>query len=540
MKVVEINFFFIIFFLIGFPVWADDIDEKSYQETYFIDITKEDSLRSVEFLQKEISGVLNNATLNSAKYAVAVYSIEQKRYLFNHNINALLTPASNTKLVSTFAVLTKYGRDYEVTTEIFTDDTDLTDGIVNGNVYILGFGDAYLSTQDVEELADDIRKLGISKITGNIIADGTFMDNDNNRFSYSNDRDEVVPLSPITALTIEKNQVTIIVSSGGTKGRNVNVSIVPASEYFNVSNTATVRTASLDEPNLRFQDMGGIMNDFVYYYYGDQIDIAQGRRSSVRIGSNTNSDKSKQNLTITGWLRPNRTVSYRHHIQNPDLALAGHLKNRLQSGGVEVQGNIELVSDTLKPNYLNMFMLTFKSRSINNFINDANKQSDNFIAEYLFRMLGGKAPKGKTTAEHAKANIEKSFIDYSIPCSGCMINDGSGLSRRNLVTAESMIEILKRAYEMNLHEEFLQTLAIAGKDGTLHKRMNKTAAEEKVYAKTGTLRNVSALSGIVKTIDGETLLFSFIFNGNNVGSYKDIENRLAVILAQFFYFHEVN
>ncbi|MEY2720148.1 MAG: hypothetical protein RLZZ273_1514, partial [Bacteroidota bacterium] len=82
-------------------------------------------------------------------------------------------------------------------------------------------------------------------------------------------------------------------------------------------------------------------------------------------------------------------------------------------------------------------------------------------------------------------------------------------------------------------QEFKSTLAIAGSDGTIRKRLTGTYAAHNVHAKTGTLRNVSALAGYVVTRDGEPLAFSFISNGNSVSSYKYTEDMAALILASF-------
>ena len=80
-------------------------------------------------------------------------------------------------------------------------------------------------------------------------------------------------------------------------------------------------------------------------------------------------------------------------------------------------------------------------------------------------------------------------------------------------------------------------LSIAGTDGTLRGRMTGTLAENNLHAKTGTHGNVSALAGVVKTLDGEPIAFSFIFNGSNVGVYKQIENQLGILISEFFYFN---
>jgi D-alanyl-D-alanine carboxypeptidase/D-alanyl-D-alanine-endopeptidase (penicillin-binding protein 4) len=112
------------------------------------------------------------------------------------------------------------------------------------------------------------------------------------------------------------------------------------------------------------------------------------------------------------------------------------------------------------------------------------------------------------------------------------------LSRRNLLSPLSLIKILEYIHKQDYSDKFFKSLAVAGEDGTLRKRMRNTAAEDILIGKTGTLRNVSALSGITTSLDGEKLAYAFIFNGNSVSKYKDIENDLGELISQFFYFNE--
>ena len=94
-----------------------------------------------------------------------------------------------------------------------------------------------------------------------------------------------------------------------------------------------------------------------------------------------------------------------------------------------------------------------------------------------------------------------------------MLYDGSGLSRYNYVTAETLTTVLSQMYKDPRHREaFASTLPIAGKDGTISSRLKRTRAEGNAIAKTGSIANVRALSGYVKTRDGETLVFSILTN----------------------------
>ena len=122
----------------------------------------------------------------------------------------------------------------------------------------------------------------------------------------------------------------------------------------------------------------------------------------------------------------------------------------------------------------------------------------------------------------------------SAPFESCVVNDGSGLSRRNLISPQALVATLVAAYNNRpLWKALYEALSVAGKDGTLRKRMKGTRAEGNVHGKTGTLKNVSALTGYVTSADGEMLAFAMITNGYNVGTYKSVENKVAERLADF-------
>ena len=164
-----------------------------------------------------------------------------------------------------------------------------------------------------------------------------------------------------------------------------------------------------------------------------------------------------------------------------------------------------------------------------------NKNSDNYLAETIFKMTGAYAGNHLNNGKSSKEKLKNIFNKYNIPCTDCLINDGSGLSRRNVVTVDGILHLLIESKHLNFGNELDSSLSIAGIDGTLINRMKNSMAENNLRAKTGTLRNTSALSGFVQTQDDELLAFSFVFNGPSVGSYKQIENKLGELLANFKY-----
>jgi D-alanyl-D-alanine carboxypeptidase/D-alanyl-D-alanine-endopeptidase (penicillin-binding protein 4) len=140
------------------------------------------------------------------------------------------------------------------------------------------------------------------------------------------------------------------------------------------------------------------------------------------------------------------------------------------------------------------------------------KVSQNLYAETLLKAAGA-ADGGLGTVAGGSLATRAVLDGWAIPASTYVQVDGSGLSRYDYVTADMLVTILEHEYrDPASHDAFVATLPIAGKDGTLRSRLQKTRAENNALAKTGSIANVRTLSGFVRTRDGETLAFSILAN----------------------------
>jgi D-alanyl-D-alanine carboxypeptidase/D-alanyl-D-alanine-endopeptidase (penicillin-binding protein 4) len=140
------------------------------------------------------------------------------------------------------------------------------------------------------------------------------------------------------------------------------------------------------------------------------------------------------------------------------------------------------------------------------------KVSQNFYAETIFKTLG-RVVKGAGTADAGRAAVRDTLESWGIPADAFVIYDGSGLSRYNYVTADTIVRVLKHIWQdPRLRGLFLAALPVAGHDGTLDTRMRGTVLDARVEAKTGTISNVRSLSGYLETKSGERLVFSIIAN----------------------------
>jgi D-alanyl-D-alanine carboxypeptidase/D-alanyl-D-alanine-endopeptidase (penicillin-binding protein 4) len=179
-------------------------------------------------------------------------------------------------------------------------------------------------------------------------------------------------------------------------------------------------------------------------------------------------------------------------------------------------------------------LVTHSSPPLSELATTMMKLSQNLYAETLLKTLG--VSVGMPSAAGGIAAVRSVLDKWNVPATGYTQVDGSGLSRYNYTTAETLVAVLEHVdHDPRLRDPFRATLPIAGRPGTLDNRMKGTAAEGNARAKTGSLTNAHALSGYVSSADGEPLVFSIV--ANNFGVPSEVVDRTAdaivVRLANF-------
>ncbi len=501
------------------------------EETFLPLISKSDSAHSIKALTRDIDNIIQRGGLSNTDYSVAVYSLDERKFLYKKNETKSLTPASTTKLVTSFVVLNLL-KNQQIHTPIYHNGK-IENSILYGDMIIYGKGDPLLSQRDFDSIAVVIKNRGIKTVTGNIYVDDSYFDNKTSRFKYSRDDDEVEALAPITPLSIERNKALVTVR-GGSSGSYLDCDVYPNSEslkYLVYGKTTGYLENDRDSHR-------NYVEPLVTQQYGDAYNYANEENDGYRVSiSSSMNDENEQIFIVRGNLRKGRSRAYRYYLKDPAIATAGVLKSSLSKAGVKVLGGLEKCSDNQR-SFNSKNTLGIIKRDLFEVLDVLNKNSDNYIAENLFKIIGAHNPLYDDNYFGAQDLTYKVLNSQKVPSRGMYINDGSGLSRRNLVTTEALVKILENISKQSYGERFIQCLAIAGEDGTLRKRMKNTAAEDILIGKTGTLRNVSGLSGVTTTLDGEKLAYAFIFNGNSVGKYKSVENELGELISQFFYFNE--
>src|SRR5690606_352945 len=421
-------------------------------------------------IKQKIDQLLNDDFFISTSVAVDVYDLTKRENLYRLNEKKLLHPASNMKLFSSLSALLYLGAEYQFLTSLYYDG-EIIGSTLNGNLYIEGGCDPEITTEDLYVFVKLVKDLNINSINGNIYADLTFKDSIYWGVGWMWDDDPSTDAPYLSALNINGNSVGVSIA-GTNIGQNARVILTPQSDFFVINNqTKTVLNKS-DENFFIDRNWLKRNNEIL-------------TRGFVSVEKSIDSTFDKQLNVI-----------------NPEFYFLMLFKEELLKNGISLTGQTSI--SKLPP--LNIYLGSITT-DLTKVLTNVNKNSNNLSAEMLLFAL---AEKFSGRPASAKDGI-KIIWDLIRLCGHnpdmYRIVDGSGVSHYNLVSAELIVNILKHVYEYQ-PDEFkllIQTLPIAGIDGTLSGRMKDSPAFNNVRAKTGTLSGVSALSGYITAANGNII-----------------------------------
>lgn len=422
---------------------------------------------------------------------VLVKSLADQRTVFSQNADRLFIPASNMKTVVAATCTDLLPADFHYETPVLRDGT-VAGGALTGNLYLKGAGDSTMEAKDVRAMAKAVRAAGITSVNGDIVADATFFD------------DHLLPegwdwadlpyyySAEVSGLTVDRGTVAVRVTPGEV-GQPPKVSVDPDAGYMLVRNTATTLADSQRET----------------------LDVGRERAANV--------------ITVTGGLRRGSAGDTNAiTMEDPGLYTAFLFREMLRQEGVSVSG---VARKGKAPDGLPV-LATHRSPNLPEILRLLMKPSDNLMAESLLKTIG--ALKGSGGSTSGGAAVERAYLrKIGVNPDNVFISDGSGLSRMNLISPQTLVAIFSDMWTSPARDTFVNSLPIAGVDGTLRSRMKGTAAEGKVRAKTGYVGKARTLSGYVTSKDGETYAFSLMMNHYNgeTSAINAIQDRICNILA---------
>jgi D-alanyl-D-alanine carboxypeptidase, serine-type, PBP4 family len=209
------------------------------------------------------------------------------------------------------------------------------------------------------------------------------------------------------------------------------------------------------------------------------------------------------------------------------------LASALAERGIVVGGGVsDSTADVTAPGTDTLF--TVSSPPLRDILRLLMKPSQNQIAEILLRTLGLERT-GVGSADSGSVIVSRQLLAWGAERDGFIVYDGSGLSRHDLMSPETILRTLVAIQRDTAFSAFYAALPIAGVDGTLRSRMVHTPAAGNMHAKTGSLEFVRSLSGYVTDADGERLVFSILDNHFTVpvDSISRFQNDIGALLAGY-------
>ena len=456
-------------------------------------------LAPLEQLQQDILAITRAPGVERGIWGIVVQSLDRPERLFELNPRTLLVPASVAKIVPVAAAVDTVGWTFRFETALKTNGT-VTDGTLNGDLFIVGSGDPSIGGRAGEDLSgwiSALTALQIRKVNGRVIGDDDALEDPRPAFSWAWD-DLGTSGALYGALNLEENRMLVTVSPGVQPGAPVEITVDAAATTRPLANRALTAERGAGQGLWTEQRPGEL-----------ELTIA----GSVPVGA------APARLAVA--------------VGNPTLWFARVLRHRLIEAGINVTGSAYDVDEVLMPERGEWQTLyTTRSRPLSDIVKPLMKDSINLYGEALLRL---NAPRATPTNELAVSRVGQTLAAWGIPAEGQQIVDGSGLSRRDVMAAETLTLVLQKMYDADPLSPWMNALPIAGVDGTLASRMRGTAAANNVRAKTGSMSNIRSLAGYVTTRDGEPLAFAIMvnnFEGAGTTALQAID-AIAVRLASF-------
>jgi serine-type D-Ala-D-Ala carboxypeptidase/endopeptidase (penicillin-binding protein 4) len=485
------------------------------------------SVQTFTDLQNRIREIVSRPVTQRGKIGVKIVSLDTNRVIFENEAEKYFMPASNMKSYTVATAIEKLTPDFKFVTSVYSPTKPDANGVIKGDISIYGRGDVSLSmafTQPnatsstvfsnadylkvLEPLANKIAASGVKRIEGNLVADDSYFNSEPLPFTWEWDDLQWYSGAEISALPVLDNAIDLFVKQTSI-GSPCNVQMFPFNSQFQIKNTC--------------------------------VTVASGSPRDLKIEK-----KLDQNILEISGTMPLDDKGFRGYItvSRPAGLFIDMLRQLLQQKGVTVTGQNKIIGAKDKKMFTAASMTApfelarLESPPLALIAAKTMKPSQNMFTETILRTLGeqiGDKSDPKLLSDERGLAVVSNFLQsIGIPADAVIQHDGSGLSRHNLVTPASNVQLYTYMSRSRFAQVWRDSLTIGAVDGTLKSRFANTLAANNVRGKTGTIDQVSALTGYVTTSSGEKIVFSIIINGVNNGKLRNNTiDEIVVALANF-------
>ena len=468
---------------------------------------KQPVIQPLEKLRSDISDLVSDPNLFNAQVGLYVESLANSEVIYRLNEHKLFISASNMKLYTTSVALMKFGPKFRYTTGFYLTDS-LTSGTLNGDLIIRGSGDVSVAERFhengvsnlLDSWADSLKNMGVSHIKGRVVGDASYFQTNPLGAGWEWDDEPEWYAAQISALTINDNCIDVTVTPNSTIGLPPLVSLSPQTGYFRIDNRAETVPA-------------------------DSVMTLRVTRPRM-----------ENTVVLTREMPVNRReVNESVSVEDPAQFFVELFTEALRRKGIVVDAEPRVNREAGAVKYRNLYpVFEYVSPDLAKIITAVNKPSQNLYAEQLLVTLA--AEFGRSPSSYEGTRVVTDYLgQIGIPESEFRMQDGSGLSRKNLITPLGTASLLRHISRHDYADFFKTSLPIGGVDGTLERRMTGTLAVNHVRAKTGFVSYARNLSGYVTTRDGEEFVFSVLVNNYTVptSAINLLQDRICNLLSEF-------
>ena len=516
-------------------------------------------------LAAKVQAIVAETGVSRAHWGVEVTALDGTQ-IYGMNEGQMFQPASNAKLFTTAAAIALLGPETTFTTKIVGRGVFTGKERLKGDVVLVGSGDAnlsgrtipYLSPKDrpkkvagempvnplrhLAEMADQVVATGLKVVEGDVVGDDTLFAWEPYPSDWSIDDAVWGYGAPVSALTVNDNQIAVTVAPGRKGGDPVSIVIDPALPgYYRIDATGLTTGAAKSGSHVQMERMIGSR---VLRIYGTIATDAAPDEEEVAIEDPAEFAAvalkgmlQARGVEVTGRARAEHRIAteskgFLSASAIPDATVKAWPKDVGLMNGLGA-----ILCSEMYPSRQNgdvRMLAERRSVSLKDDVTVTNKVSQNLHAELLLEQVSHRYTCGPNRAEGARIVRELMMRDVKIDGDDFIFYDGSGLSGHDLVTPRAMAKLLVWASTQLWFADWKRSLPIGGEDGTLISRFSKAPLKDNLFAKTGTLGEARALSGYMVGASGKTVVFSVMVGNHTPRTTADREamDRIVAAIAE--------
>lgn len=411
------------------------------------------------------------------------------------NAQTPMNPASTMKLVTTFAGLQLLGPNFRWQTALYADREPDAFGTVEGNIYLRGHGDPKFVPEEMVKLVDRVRRAGASTFTGDLVLDRSYFDAGlDNGATIDGETQRAYNVSPDALLYSFKTLSFTFAPDPASQ--TVAVSFTPPLAQLRLDNRLTLTNGRCGEwkaravPALAPQPDGSVLASFDGSYAADC---------------------GEQVLNLAA-------------LSHNDFVAGGFVAEWEAAGGRFAHPPAVRVGKVPRGAIL---LARHYGMPLTDIVRDINKYSNNVMARQLYLTIGAEMDRGGPASTARSDRVIRRWLTrQGLDMPALVLDNGSGLSRDERISAYDMARLLQQALASDVGPSLLASLPVLGVDGTLRNRLTRTSAAGSGYLKTGTLADVRALAGYVDAVDGARYVVVAFINHPNAAQAQEAHDAL--------------